>query len=129
MLTTLYSNTGRLAMLIVAIVLGLGLLAGCSDEPTAGTTAANSSQTANDIQATVARHQARFSVPGMDCPMCPITVKRALGNVDGVIEADADLKTKQAYVVFDPSQTDTYALVAAIENAGFSASLENYDHE
>ncbi len=65
----------------------------------------------------------------MNCPMCPITVRRALSNVDGVIAAEADLKTKQARALFDPARTDTGILIGAIENSGFSTQLQESDHE
>lgn len=111
-------NTYRLA---AAVVLGLGLLvAGWSSQFAVAQNASH---------ATVEQREAVFSVPGMDCPMCPATVKRALSRVDGVTKANADLKTKQAHVVFDPAKTDTDTLIAAIEKAGFSAQLKESDHE
>lgn len=113
-------NTSRLAALAITAVLSLGLLAGGSSQ---------SAMAQDDVQAATEQHEAVFSVPGMDCPMCPITVRRALSNVDGVIEAEADLKTKQARALFDPARTDTDALIAAIENSGFSAQLKDDVHE
>jgi periplasmic mercuric ion binding protein len=70
-----------------------------------------------------ALQQVTLAVPGMDCPMCPITVRRALARVDGVVEAKADLRTKQAHVRFDPARTSIGALIEATTNAGFSSSL------
>lgn len=122
------SSTNRLAAL-AAVVLGLSLLAGCSDEPAADPNTGQSVHASGNANAASEQREVVFSVPGMDCPMCPITVKRALSDADGIFEAEADLKTKEARVVFDPSRTDTDALIAAIESSGFSAHLKESDHE
>ncbi len=114
------SHPNRKAVLTAAAVLALGLLVGCNNDTAANPSTSQAGERASDTQA-IEQQKTVFSVPGMDCPMCPITVKRALSGGEGVIEADADLKTKQAYAVFDPSQTDTDALIAAIKNSGFSA--------
>ncbi|MEX2516414.1 MAG: cation transporter [Gammaproteobacteria bacterium] len=129
MSTTRTSKTNRLAMLAAVVFAGLSLLAGCSEEPPTGRQAAHSVQASNNADAASEQREAVFSVPGMDCPMCPITVKRALGGADGVVEAEADLDTKEARAVFDPSRTNTDALITAIESSGFSAQLKEQDYE
>ncbi len=120
MTITRHMNTSRLATLATAAVLSLGLLAGWSSQ---------SAMAQDASQAATEQREAVFSVPDMSCPMCPITVRRALSNVDGVIEAEADLKTRQARALFDPARTDTATLIAAIENSGFSAQLKAGEHE
>lgn len=114
---TLDSTVNRLAIAAMAL-LGLLLLAGCSDLAEAQASAAESEQ-----------REMVLSVPDMSCPMCPITVRRAINAVDGVHEAEADLETKQARVVFDPARTDPEALITAIESAGFSAALKDVADE
>jgi mercuric ion binding protein len=121
------SSTKRLAAL--ALALGLSFLVGCSDQPAAGPNTGHSAQAFNDANTATELSEAVFSVPGMDCPMCPITVRRALSGIDGVYEAEADLKTREAHAVFDPSRTNAAALIAAIGNAGFSAHLKESAHE
>lgn len=113
------STDNRLALL-ATVVLGLLLLAGCSDPADA------QASTATDEKE---RREVVLSVPDMSCPMCPITVRRALNGVDGVHEAEADLDTKQARAVFDPARTDHEALIAAIEESGFSATLQGQRDE
>lgn len=114
MLMTPESIHNRLALVATA-VLGLFLLAGCGDTASAQVSAA---------EAATERHEVVLSMPDMSCPICPITVRRALNGVDGVYEAEADLETKQARAVFDPARTDPEALIAAIENTGFSATVK-----
>lgn len=111
---TLDSTRNSLAI-ATTVVLGLLLLAGCSDPEEAQASAAEGESE---------RREVVLSVPDMSCPMCPITVRRALNGVDGVHEAEADLDTQQARAVFDPARTDPEALIAAIENTGFSATLQ-----
>lgn len=65
-----------------------------------------------------------LSVPGMDCPVCPITVKKALEKVDGVKKANVDFKAKEAKVTFDDAITSTDKLVQATSNAGYPSTLK-----
>lgn len=60
-----------------------------------------------------------LKVPGMTCPTCPITVKKALNKVDGVSNVEVRYEKKEAVVTFDDSKTDTKALIKATTNAGF----------
>jgi len=63
-----------------------------------------------------------LDVQNMTCELCPITVKKALGNVPGVADTKIDLTTKTATVKFDPDKADVAALVKATTNAGFPSS-------
>src|SRR5262249_29154872 len=47
-----------------------------------------------------------LSVPTMDCPVCPITVKQALTKVPGVTRADVSFEKRQATVTFDDAKTN-----------------------
>lgn len=64
-----------------------------------------------------------LSVPTMNCMVCPITVKRSLINVEGVVSASASLDEKTANVTFDDEVTDVDALLFATEMAGYPSSL------
>lgn len=121
-----YRSTRPLVAL-AAVVLGIGLLAGCSEQPAAGSNAGNSARAPGNAEAASEQREVVFSVPGMNCPMCPITIKRALNDVDGVSDAWADLETKKAHAVFDPSQTSIDALITAIENAGYSVKETHHE--
>ncbi|AOW13370.1 mercuric transport protein periplasmic component [Hydrogenophaga crassostreae] len=64
-----------------------------------------------------------LSVPSMDCPVCPITVKKALANVPGVDKAEVNFDKRQATVTFDDAKTDVTALTQATTNAGYPSTL------
>jgi len=64
-----------------------------------------------------------LEVSGMNCATCPITVKIALKNVDGVALADIAKGTKLAVVTFDDDKTNTAALVKATTNAGYPSTV------
>ena len=62
-----------------------------------------------------------LDVPGMTCKFCPITVRKALRKVPGVIEATSDFDTKTATVTFDPDKTGIAELTKATANAGYTS--------
>jgi mercuric ion binding protein len=64
-----------------------------------------------------------LSVPGMTCSTCPITVKKALSKVDGVIQTKASLEKLEATVTFDDAKTNSQALIQATTNAGYPSQL------
>ena len=62
-----------------------------------------------------------FTVPGMTCGHCEAAVKGEVGKVSGVASVGVDLGTKIVTVSGDA--LDTAALVAAIDEAGFEATV------
>ncbi len=68
--------------------------------------------------------EARLQVLNMSCPLCAVTVRKALERVPGVARAEVDFKTKRAVVRYDPEKTDPKALIRAIEEAGYGARRE-----
>ena len=64
-----------------------------------------------------------LSVPTMDCPVCPITVKKALTMVPGVAQASVSFGKREAIVTFDDSTTTTEALTKATRDAGYPSSV------
>jgi periplasmic mercuric ion binding protein len=64
-----------------------------------------------------------LSVPTMDCPVCPITVKRALTAVDGVRNASVNFEQRQATVSFDDAKTSVEALTQATRKAGYPSTI------
>lgn len=65
-----------------------------------------------------------LSVPSMDCPVCPITAKKALLKVDGVSKVDVDFDKRQAVVSYDDTKSDVGALTKATKDAGYPATVK-----
>ncbi|MDA3934280.1 MAG: mercury resistance system periplasmic binding protein MerP [Gammaproteobacteria bacterium] len=66
-----------------------------------------------------------LDVPGMTCPACPFTVKKALSRVDGVEKVEVSLKQREAVVTFDNTVTSPQALAEATTNAGYAATIKH----
>ena len=64
-----------------------------------------------------------LSVGGMHCEKCVARVTEALEGVEGVTSAAVDLNAASAVVEGHGYATD--ALVAAVQEAGFEASIAN----
>ena len=60
-----------------------------------------------------------LKVPGMTCPACPVTVKKALNKIDGVSKVEVQYEKKIAVVTLDDAKTNTQALIKATTDAGF----------
>lgn len=65
-----------------------------------------------------------LAVPGMTCAACPITVKKALSKVQGVIRTDVNFDRREAVVTFDEAKTSIAALTRATANAGYPSSVK-----
>lgn len=63
-----------------------------------------------------------LDVPAMNCALCPVSVKKALERVPGVLEAKADLATKSAEAKYDPEKASPEALARAVTHAGYPAT-------
>ena len=75
------------------------------------------------LPALAATRTVTLAVPGMDCPVCPITVKKALTQVSGVSTVVVNFDKRQAVVTFDDTQTDVGALTSSTKNAGYPSTL------
>jgi mercuric ion binding protein len=67
--------------------------------------------------------QAVLDVPGMNCSLCPITVKKALQRVPGFLDAQVDLDTKRAIVRYDSEKAAPDRFVSAVTDAGYPATV------
>lgn len=63
-----------------------------------------------------------LSVPAMNCPVCPVTVKAALGKVAGVTRTEVDFERRLAHVTFDDAKTDVQSLTHATRDAGYPST-------
>ncbi|WP_437733262.1 heavy metal translocating P-type ATPase [Sorangium sp. So ce1335] len=68
----------------------------------------------------VAARRIDLPVEGMTCAACVRRIERALLATGGVRDAKVNLVTRSATVTFDPAAASADALVAAIEDAGYS---------
>lgn len=73
--------------------------------------------------ATAATRTVTLSVPTMDCPICPITVKKALTKVAGVAQASVSFDKREAIVTFDDARTTAEALTRATRDAGYPSTV------
>ena len=64
-----------------------------------------------------------LSIPTMDCPVCPITIKKALGKVEGVVKAEVNFDKRQAIVTFDDAKVGIESLTHATRNAGYPSTV------
>lgn len=76
------------------------------------------------IPAWAASRTVTLSIPGMSCAACPITVKKALMQVDGVSKVDIDLEKREATVSFDDEKTSVEALTKATTEAGYPTTVK-----
>ncbi len=87
--------------------------------PLALINAAESPATPSDTIKTVT-----LDVQKMDCPMCKITIRKALEKVAGVKDAKVDYDAKTASVSFDPNITNIDVLTQATTDAGYPSTLK-----
>lgn len=60
-----------------------------------------------------------LSVPTMDCPVCPITVRKSLAKLPGVRQVAVDFEKRQAIVTFDDAKASVEMLTRATNDAGY----------
>jgi len=66
-------------------------------------------------------HETTIELPiiGMTCASCVSRVERAVGKVEGVSAASANLATEKATVTYIPARASYQDLVAAVRGAGY----------
>lgn len=74
--------------------------------------------------ATAAERTVTLSVPGMTCPVCPITVRKALDKVPGVSKVQVSYEKKEAVVTYDDAKTKVQALEDATFEAGYESTVK-----
>ena len=75
------------------------------------------------MAASAAPKTVTLAIPSMDCPVCPITVKKALSQVPGVNQADVNFEKRQAVVTFDDTKANVAALTESTKNAGYPSTV------
>ncbi len=74
------------------------------------------------------RERVRLDIEGMTCASCAARIEKRLGALEGVHECSVNFATHEASVAFDPAHVGPAALVDAVEETGYQASLP-YAHE
>lgn len=64
-----------------------------------------------------------LNIGGMTCGGCVSSVTKVLENLNGVEKAEVNLENANAVITFDDGKIQTAALIEAVEDAGFDASL------
>ncbi|MGX9365097.1 heavy metal translocating P-type ATPase [Desulfoplanes sp. PS50] len=65
-----------------------------------------------------------LSIQGMHCAACSARIERMLGAMEGISEARVNLATESGSFVFDPDRVKVRDIREAIEELGFSSSVE-----
>ncbi len=60
--------------------------------------------------------------PDISCMHCVMTVKKAVGKLEGVSGVEADPSTKDVQVTFDPRKVDLARIKQAMADEGYPAS-------
>ena len=68
-----------------------------------------------------------LKLQNMTCALCPITIKKALQDVKGVLQVIVDFDTKTAAITFDSNITDSDALIKATTNAGYPSAIAAFN--
>ncbi len=76
------------------------------------------------ISAFAATRTVTLNVPSMTCPVCPITVRKALREVPGVEKVDVSYAKREATVTYDDARTNVAALTKATADAGYPSKPE-----
>ena len=63
-----------------------------------------------------------FSVEGMTCSTCDVTLRAGVRKLDGIIEVSASYKTKNAVVSYDSKLIRDKEIKEAIDNIGYKAT-------
>jgi Cu+-exporting ATPase len=65
----------------------------------------------------------KFTVTGMTCSACSAAVERAVGQVQGVSSVNVNLLANSMVVEYDEGVLQPSSIIAAVSDAGYSASL------
>ncbi len=70
-----------------------------------------------------AEQSIKLSIPGMNCSICPITVKKSLQKVEGVISVNVIYESKMAEVSYNDQLTNISSLQEATKNVGYPSFI------
>lgn len=64
-----------------------------------------------------------FRIANMHCAMCSMTIDHVLEDLPGVEAANTSYARGRTEVTYDPERLSTDALIAAMQGAGYEASV------
>jgi copper chaperone CopZ len=67
--------------------------------------------------------QVVLPVEGMTCVTCEWSIEKALGKLDGVIEAKASASEQKVFVRYEPGKVSFQQMIEAVNATGYKASL------
>lgn len=70
-----------------------------------------------------------FPVLEMTCAACAVSVESMLRSVAGVSDAGVNFANQQAWVLYDPAQTDAAAMRAAVRSVGYDLVIDTDNKE
>lgn len=65
----------------------------------------------------------KFDIQGMTCSSCSAHVERAVNKLLGVKSVNVNLLSNNMVVEYDEQKIDNTAIIKAVKNAGYSASI------
>ena len=67
----------------------------------------------------------KFDVTGMSCSACSAHVEKAVSRVPGVDQVQVNLLQNSMVVEYEDEATDAAAIIHAVEDAGYGASVKD----
>ena len=67
--------------------------------------------------------QKKYDVTGMSCTACSAYVDKVVRKIDGVTEVNVNLLTNSMVVDYDEKKTNDEAIIAAVVDGGYGASV------
>ncbi|MBK5215434.1 MAG: copper-translocating P-type ATPase [Candidatus Pacebacteria bacterium] len=66
-----------------------------------------------------------FDIKGMHCASCVIVIENSLKKIDGVLEANVNIATEKATVIYDKTKVNENILSSAVSNVGYQAIIDD----
>lgn len=66
----------------------------------------------------------KFTITGMTCSACSARVEKAVSKVDGTKDVSVNLLTNSMQLEYDETKTNVPAIIAAVVDAGYGASVK-----
>ena len=92
---------------------------------TASATAGCTTATTATHDAIAATHTATFAVEGMTCGSCSVTVRAAVGKLDGIASVDVGVGSGAATVTFDGNKVTAAQIAKAITGSGYTTTVHS----